>query len=57
MTLKEYCKQMGLDVNAAVQKLKDAGFKASPDMTIRNIADAANAHPSQIRTLLEPPTQ
>ncbi len=57
MTLKEYCNQMGLDVNTAVQKLQDAGFKASPDMTIRGIADTAGVHPSQIRTLLEPTTQ
>ncbi|MBA7701774.1 hypothetical protein ES703_110520 [subsurface metagenome] len=57
MTLKEYCNQMGLDVNMAVQKLQDAGFKASPDMTIRGIAETAGVHPSQIRTLLEPTTQ
>ncbi len=57
MTLKEYCSQMGLDVNKAVKKLQDAGFKASPDMTIRVIADTAGIHPSEIRTLLESPTQ
>lgn len=57
MTLKEYCNQMGLDVNMTVQKLQDAGFKASPNMTIRGIADTAGVHPSQIRTLLEPTTQ
>jgi len=57
MTLKEYCSQMGLDVNKAVEKLQGAGFKASPDITIRVIADTAGVHPSQIRTLLESPTQ
>lgn len=57
MTLKEYCSQMGLDVNTAVKKLQDAGFKASSDMTIRVIADTAGVHPSEIRTLLEAPTQ
>jgi len=57
MTLKEYCSQMGLDVNKAVKKLQDAGFKAGPDTTIRGIADAAGVHPSQVRTLLEPPIQ
>ena len=57
MTLKEYCDQMGLDVKTAVQKIEDAGFKAGPDMTIRGIADTAGVHPSQIRSLLEPPTQ
>lgn len=53
MTLKAYCNQMGLDVNAAVKQLQEAGFKAGPDMTIRGIADTAGVHPSEIRTLLE----
>ena len=55
MTLKSYCSQMGIDVNEAVKKLQDAGFKASSDMTIRSIADTTGVHPSEIRTLLEPP--
>ena len=55
MTLKEYCIQMGLDVNKAVKKLQDTGFKASSYMTIRVIADTAGVHPSEIRMLLEAP--
>jgi hypothetical protein len=54
MTLKSYCNQTGLDVNEAIKKLQKAGFKASADMTIRGIADTTGAHPSEIRTLLEP---
>jgi hypothetical protein len=57
MTLSSYCNQMGLDVNEAVNKLQNAGFKATSDMTIRSIADSTGAHPSEIRTLLEPPVQ
>lgn len=57
LTLKEYCNEMSLDVNTAVKRLRDAGFKADPDMTIRAIADNANVHPSEIRTLVESPTQ
>ena len=57
MTLKEYCDQLGLDVNTTVKKLQDAGFKAGPDMTIRAIADTTGVHPSQIRTIIEPQTQ
>jgi hypothetical protein len=57
LTLKSYCNQTGLDVNEAVKKLQDAGFKASPDMTIRSIADTTGVHPSEIRTLLEPSIQ
>ena len=57
MTLKSYCEQTGLDVNAAVKKLQDAGLKAGPEMTIRSIADTAGVHPSEIRNLLEPRIQ
>ena len=53
MTLKSYCEQTGLDVNAALKKLEEAGYKASSDMTIRGIADITGVHPSQIRTILE----
>jgi len=57
LTLKDYCGQIGLDVNAAVKKLQDAGYKAGPKMTIRSIADGAGVRPSQIRTVLEPAIQ
>ncbi|MGB2809164.1 MAG: DUF4405 domain-containing protein [Sedimentisphaerales bacterium] len=57
MTMKQYCEQMGLDVNTAVKKLQDAGFKAGPDMTIRGIADSAGGHPSEIRAVIDPPIQ
>ena len=57
MTLNSYCNQMGMDVNEAVKKLNDAGFKASPDMTMRSIAETTGVHPSEIRPLLEPPIQ
>jgi hypothetical protein len=57
MTLRQYCEEISLDVKAAVKKLDDAGFKAGPDMTIRDIADSAGRHPSEIRMVLEPPTQ
>jgi hypothetical protein len=53
MTLKSYCEQTGLDVDAAVKKLEDAGYKASSDMTLRDIADSAGVHPSRIRAVLE----
>ncbi len=57
MTLKSYCEQTGLDVNAALKKLQEAGYKASSDMTIRSIADSTGVHPSEIRNLLEPRIQ
>ncbi|MCP4612548.1 MAG: hypothetical protein GY845_27940 [Planctomycetes bacterium] len=56
MTLSSYCSQTGLDVNEALKKLQNSGFKASSEMTIRSIADSTGAHPSEIRTLLESPS-
>ncbi|MDT8303509.1 MAG: DUF4405 domain-containing protein [Sedimentisphaerales bacterium] len=57
LTLSSYCNQMGLNANDAVKKLQNAGFKASSDMTIRNIANSMGIHPSEIRSLLESPVQ
>ncbi len=57
LTLKQYCDQIGMDINASVDKLKKAGFEATPDMTIRAIAETVGVLPSEIRTVLEPQTQ
>jgi len=54
MTLKQYCDQMGLDILASVEMHKKAGFEATPEMTIRAITETAGAHPSALRTALEP---
>ena len=54
ITLKQYCAQGGMDVAKAIRMLKDAGYEAGPDMTMRAIADNAGVHPSQIRTVFEP---
>jgi len=53
MTLKQHCDQAGLDIDAAVRKLKDSGYRASPDMTMRAIADSAGVRPSQVRAVIE----
>jgi hypothetical protein len=55
MTLKQYCEQMDLDLNAAEKKLKAAGFTVGADLTIRDIADSTGIHPSEIRTIIEAP--
>lgn len=54
MTLTEYCEETGVDVESAVEKLRRAGYEAGGDMTIREIADSAEAHPAQIRTVIGP---
>ena len=55
MTLKQYCRQMNLNLDEVVKKLKEAGFTASTDMTIRDIADSTGAHPSKVLNILEAP--
>lgn len=53
MTLQEYCTSAGIEVDAAIEKLREAGLKPSASMTLREIADSGNRHPSEIRQLLE----
>lgn len=52
LTLRQYCEQQGLDLEKTVQKLHEKGFKAEPDMTVREIAATGGVHPSVMRDLL-----
>jgi hypothetical protein len=54
MTVSQYCDEAGLDKATALQRLQAAGFKASAETTMREIADAAGVHPSEVRSILEP---
>lgn len=53
LTLKQYCQQIGLDVDTAVRRLSNKGFKATPESTIRAIADSTGVRPSQVRAVIE----
>ena len=53
MTVKEYCESTGIDLDATLEKLRQAGLKPTESMTFRELADTAGPHPSQIRQLLE----
>ncbi len=53
MTLKQYCAESGLDLDAAMDKLRKGGLQLSEEMTLREIADMGGVHPSEIRLLLE----
>lgn len=53
MTLKEYCANAEIEVDTAIEKLRQAGLKPSQSMTLREIADTGNLHPSAVRQLLE----
>lgn len=55
MTLAEYCRQEGLEPDKAIQILQGSGIAARPDMTMREIADLAGVHPSQLRQMLSKP--
>ena len=54
LTLRQYCEQSGMGLSKAIDTLKDAGYQAGPDMTMRAIADSAGVHPSEVRRLFEP---
>jgi uncharacterized membrane protein YgcG len=53
MTLAQYCTQAGLEVDVALETLREAGFEPTADMTMRDIADAKGVHPSELRRVLE----
>ncbi|MGH2270481.1 DUF4405 domain-containing protein [Anaerohalosphaeraceae bacterium U12dextr] len=51
-TLRQLCQEFNLDMNTAMDTLRQAGIQASADQTIRQIADENNIRPGQIRQLL-----
>lgn len=53
MSLKQYCTESGLDLDAAMEKLRKAGLEPSEEKTLREIADTGGIHPSELRGLLE----
>ncbi len=54
LTLNQYCQQQNLDLEQTLQKLRDEGFRAEPQMTIREIASTGGIHPSAMRDILGP---
>ncbi len=55
MSLSVYCEQTNLDVTKACTLLEQAGMTVTTDMTLRQIADIGQVHPSEIRRILETP--
>ena len=53
MTLSHYCDEFNLDLDEVLSTLNQAEVKADGRMTLRDIADAAGMHPSDIRQLLQ----
>ena len=54
LTLRQYCQQQDLALEQSLQTLRDQGFHAKADMTLREIATAAGVHPSAMRDVLTP---
>lgn len=52
-TLRQVCQEMGIDINTALETLKQKGIRASSDHTIRRIADENRVRPGDIRQHLE----
>ncbi|MEJ5259373.1 MAG: DUF4405 domain-containing protein [Anaerohalosphaeraceae bacterium] len=55
MTLADYCRQEGLEPAKAIEILRSRGLTVQSDMTMRQIADLAGVHPSQLREILNRP--
>jgi hypothetical protein len=53
MTLAQYCEQAGIELESALEKLSQAGITATETMTLRDIADSGNLHPSAVADLLQ----
>ncbi len=53
LTLRQYCQQQSLDLEKTLRKLREKGFRAEPDMTVREIAAAGGVHPSAMRDVLK----
>ncbi len=52
MTLQQYCASEGLDLSTAQERLTEAGLETDPHLTLRGIAEKANLHPREVRTIL-----
>jgi len=51
-TLRQLCQESNLDMDKALERLSQAGIRASADQTIRQVADENNIRPGEIRQLL-----
>jgi hypothetical protein len=52
LTLRQYCQQQSLDLDQAMQKLREKGLQPAPDATLRDIAVRGGLHPSAMRDIL-----
>ncbi|MBN2446118.1 MAG: DUF4405 domain-containing protein [Phycisphaerae bacterium] len=53
-TLRQYCASVGVDLEVAIQRLRDANLEASADKSLREIADSGNRHPRDLPAIIKP---
>ncbi|WP_027180339.1 DUF4405 domain-containing protein [Maridesulfovibrio bastinii] len=55
MTLEQYCSRYGIDLDTAIEKLRDQGAEVDKNLTIREIAGQLNmSEPMEIARILHP---
>jgi hypothetical protein len=52
MTLSEFCSSEGMQLGMAIALFRDKGIAVQGTMTMRDIADRAGVHPSELRSIL-----
>jgi len=52
MTLKQFCRDEGIELNWTISYLRKQGFAAHDAMTMRQIADGMGVHPRELRGIL-----
>jgi len=52
-TLRQFCKDEGIELSWAISRLRNEGFTVRETMTMREIADSAGMHPRQLRSILQ----
>ncbi len=53
VTLEDYCRQMDLDIEAVLEKLRDDGISAEKSDTLYAIAQRNNIRPGPLRRMIE----
>jgi Domain of unknown function (DUF4405) len=54
VSLEDHCRDIGLDVDQAIRQLGQQGVTASPDETLRGIAERAGKTPRELAASLDP---
>jgi predicted HTH domain antitoxin len=53
LSLAEACEQQNIDINEALEIIKEKGFNATQESTVREIADALHTSPIQLLEMLQ----